>query len=91
MEEEVVESFLSRVERAIDARVDARLMGRLPGRRRKGEDGTDVGGVWLALGSLGTGIPLSGIAAGTSGLPGLLACWAGIVLVNIAYNQRRKD
>lgn len=90
LEDEVVDSFLDRVERAIDSRVDARLQGRLP-MRRGGSGETDVGGVWLALGSLGMGIPLTAIAASASHLPGIIAVWAGIAIVNSAYNKRRKD
>jgi hypothetical protein len=40
--------------------------------------------------SLLAGIPLTGIAAGTSGLPGLVTAWAGLVLINIAYALRRR-
>jgi len=39
----------------------------------------------LAIVSLGVGVPLSGIGAGISGLPGLLIVWVGIVLVNLVY------
>jgi hypothetical protein len=88
LEPEVVDSFLSQVEQAIDARVEGRLRGRLPSRS---ESGTDVGGVWLALGSFGMGIPLTAIAAGTTGFSGLVAAWAGIAVVNLAYHQRRKN
>lgn len=90
LEDEVVDTFLSRVERAIDARVDARLQGQLPAVRRRGGN-TDVGGVWLALGSLGMGIPITAIAGSMAHLPGIIAVWAGIAIVNIAYNQRQKD
>jgi hypothetical protein len=39
---------------------------------------------------MGIGIPLTGIAAGTAGLAGLLVCWIGIVLVNVAYAISRR-
>lgn len=39
----------------------------------------------LAIVSLGVGVPLTGIGAGVSGLPGLLVVWIGIVLVNLVY------
>ncbi len=39
----------------------------------------------LAIVSLGVGVPLTGIGAGVSGLPGLLIVWVGIVLVNLVY------
>lgn len=44
---------------------------------------------YLALASLGMGIPISAIAAGTAGLPGLLIAWIAIVAVNVVYSWRR--
>lgn len=38
--------------------------------------------------SLVVAIPLTAIAAGTSGIPGLLIAWAGLVLINVAYALR---
>ena len=43
----------------------------------------------LGIVSLGAGIPISGIAAGTElGITGLVVAWAGIVGVNIASGWR---
>lgn len=44
----------------------------------------------LAIVSMALGIPLTAIASGTSGLPGLLVVWVGIVLVNIVYARSRR-
>ena len=96
MEPEIVDAFLSRVEHAIDARVEERLRGRgLPGRGKdaaaRAKDDAANKALGLALGSCALGIPLTAIAAGTTGLPGLVVAWAGIAIVNLAYNQRRRD
>lgn len=44
----------------------------------------------LAITSLAIGIPLSAIAADTTGLPGLIVTWIGIVGVNgvVAWGKR---
>jgi hypothetical protein len=42
----------------------------------------------IACFSLGAGIPLTGIAAGTSGLAGLLVAWTAIAVINVAYAFR---
>jgi hypothetical protein len=79
---QLAEAFLERIERGLDERIDRRLRtGRTPSQG-------GGGGYVLPLASLGLGIPLSGIAAGTSGLAGLIICWAGIVGVNIANRYR---
>ncbi|MFD0259977.1 hypothetical protein ACFVH7_17080 [Kitasatospora indigofera] len=57
-----------------------------PGRRR----GRFGGAGRMPVLSLVMGVPLSGIAAGTSGFMGLLVCWAGIVGVNFAAVQAEK-
>ena len=47
----------------------------------------------LAIVSLGTGVPITAIAASQvePGLLGVLVAWAGIVGVNVAAGLRRKD
>ena len=95
MEPEVIDAFLSRVEHAIDARIDERLSARgLPGRLRdetlKAKDDAANKALGLALGSCALGIPLTAIAASSSGLPGLIVAWAGIAAVNLAYNLPRR-
>jgi hypothetical protein len=83
MEPAVVDAFLERVEAAIDARTA------VAARERTGSD--DAGGMSFALAivSLGTGIPITAIAAGTAGVQGIVVAWAGIVGVNVAQRLRR--
>jgi hypothetical protein len=81
----LVESFLERLDRDIDRRIDARAT-EAPQRRRPSSDPS----LPLALGSLGMGIPISGIAGGTGGIGGLLVAWGGIAAVNIAYAWGRR-
>jgi hypothetical protein len=87
LEPQVIESFLERIEEAIDARVDERLANARPSKRHRMEAEHQLG---VTLGSIGIGIPLTGIAAGTAGLAGLVVCWLGIVLVNFAYVLSRR-
>jgi hypothetical protein len=87
----VVDSFLDKVGREIDARVDARVaqrqMGQPPARDRRGHAGSPMA---LAITSMVLGIPISAIAvaAGThpAGFMGLLVVWIAIVAINVAYN-----
>jgi hypothetical protein len=92
----VVESFMAKVDREIDARVDARLaeMGR--GRRgavRPAKDNTFA----LAVLSLVFGIPISAIVLGHGSnmvdLTALIVVWAAIVAINVAnglHNRRAR-
>ena len=92
MEPEIVEAFLSRVERAIDARVEERLDRRLPsgrGRRAGGPNPVHFTGRLAA--SLGLGIPLTAVAGEIGGAVGVLAVWASIVVLNVFYTQAEKD
>ncbi len=50
----------------------------------------DRTGFVLAIVSLGIGIPLTAIAAGTNGLAGLIIAWIGIVLVNVVYGATHR-
>jgi hypothetical protein len=87
----VIESFLGKVGREIDARVDARLaqqqVAQPPARDRHGHSGSPMA---LAIISMVLGIPLSAIAlaVGThpAGIVGLLVVWIAITAINIAYN-----
>jgi hypothetical protein len=87
----VIESFLDKVSREIDARVDARLAqqqaAQPPARDRRGQSGAPM---VLAIISMALGIPLSAIAlaVGThpAGIVGLLVVWIAITAINIAYN-----
>ena len=87
----VIESFLDKVSREIDARVDARLAmyqsqgGRLPAAR------AGRGGVLaLAIVSLTAGIPLTAIAMAVSpdnGLAALLVVWIGKTVVEFRQGR----
>lgn len=44
----------------------------------------------IAIISLGVAIPLTAIAAGVSGLPGLVIVWIGLVLLNVAFGASRR-
>jgi hypothetical protein len=87
MEPEVVDAFLQRVERAIDTRVDTRLAD---AKSKRGPMPSDDGpALALAIVSLGTGIPITAIAAEQGGVVGIIVAWLGIVGVNVAHGLRR--
>jgi hypothetical protein len=80
----VVESFVERVGREIDARVDSRLaaaqQASQPARQHKT--------LALPITSIALGIPLSGIALGlgsSNQLAGLALIWIAIAVINVAY------
>ena len=84
----MVDSFAERIERAVAERTGSEL-ARWHGSSRR-EDDTDSKQLALGIVSLGTGIPISAIAAGTAGLPGLITAWVGVVGVNLAYALRSR-
>jgi hypothetical protein len=97
LEPHLIDTFLDRVERAIDARADARIEARLrahgaqrePQRERPGPSGTSV---LLALGSMGFGIGATGAATALGDVMGFLAAvtaWAAIAVINVAHALRR--
>jgi hypothetical protein len=85
----VIESFLDKVGREIDARVDMRLAQQQSplARARRGHSGSPMA---LAITSMALGIPISAIAvaAGThpAGFMGLLVVWIAIAVINVVYN-----
>jgi hypothetical protein len=82
MEPAVIDAFVDRVEDAIAARAaERRPAPQIPGEGR-GEQ------LALAIVSLGTGIPITAIAAESGGVVGTIAAWAGIVGVNFAFSRR---
>ncbi|GAA4228436.1 hypothetical protein FHR32_007532 [Streptosporangium album] len=96
-ESALVESFVDRLDASIAARVrtEMHLAGgrpyqaphpEQPPRQRKGGDPS----IPIALGSMGLGIPLTGIAGSTAGTAGLLLAWGGIVVINIAHAISRR-
>ncbi|HEX9066132.1 MAG TPA: hypothetical protein VF843_13580 [Streptosporangiaceae bacterium] len=80
----VIESFIEKVGREIDARVDARVAEQRARRAPRERSAFAV-----VVVSLIAGIPLSAIAVGDgthpAGLPGLLVIWAAIAVINVAY------
>ena len=87
----VIESFLDRVGREIDARVDARLAAAQPP-ARPAKQSRDYSPLPLAIVSIVFGIPLTAIvvAAGNNppGLAGVLVIWIAIAVINVAYSRR---
>jgi hypothetical protein len=86
----VIDSFLSKVDREIDARVDARVASHAQGRIRPGSRTP----AFFVLASLVFGIPLSAIAVAAgqhpAGFWGLLVVWVGIVAIDLAYISRHR-
>lgn len=72
----LVASFLAKVDWAMEQRARAERYHPRP--KREGYP------VALAYVSLGTGIPITGAAAGIAGWPGLAVAWLGILGVNVA-------
>jgi hypothetical protein len=82
----VIESFLDKVGREIDARVDARLMAVTQPGARAARSPSRGGSLALAIVSLGVGIPLTGITEGThAGIVALTVIWAAIAVINVAH------
>jgi hypothetical protein len=84
MEPAVIDAFLDRVEAAAEARAAER---RPPAEIRPGEGRGEQ--LALSIISLGTGIPITAIAAEQGGVVGMLVVWAGIVGVNFSFARRR--
>jgi hypothetical protein len=87
LEPAIVDSFLERVEDAIDARVEQRLA------EHDRERGVDKTTVTIALGSIALAIPLTGAAAGlpdSASWMAVMGTWIAIVLVNAAYAFGRR-
>jgi len=85
MEPAVIDAFLDRVDAAVEARAAERRPARpmpKPGEGR-GEQ------LALSIVSLGTGIPITAIAAESGGVVGILVAWAGIVSVNFAFALKK--
>jgi hypothetical protein len=81
----VIESFVERVGREIDARVDTRIAAAQQNPVRPARQPRPM---VLAIASIGLGIPLSGITLGLSSgsqLAGLAIVWIAIAVINVAY------
>jgi hypothetical protein len=96
----VIESFLDKVGREIDARVDARVAASRPPWPQAqwaqapvpAKATSDRSAFALAICSMAFGIPLTAIAvsAGTHpvGIGGVLVIWVAIALINFFYSRR---
>jgi hypothetical protein len=84
MEPAVVDAFLDRVEAAIEERAAERR----PAPRKGPGTGETLA---LAIVSLGTGIPITAIAAENGGALGVIAAWAGIAGLNFGFSRQRRD
>jgi hypothetical protein len=87
LEPEIVDAFVDRVERAIDARVEERVAEL---RRHESDSGIEGTRLALAIVSLCTGIPITAIAAEQGGVVGIIAAWLGIGGVNLASGFKRR-
>jgi hypothetical protein len=84
-EDEIIESFVEKVERIIDARIEARLeQRRLPARPRSRVSPFAVLGTAMVL-----GIPLTAIAGGIAGATGMLTVWLSIIFLVLYFDWRR--
>ena len=86
----VIESFLDKVGREIDARVDARVAMAQPAAqqpaRRQRSAGWSSSPYSLAIMSLVVGVPLTGIVAGNHmPMAALAIIWLAIAVINVAY------
>ncbi len=78
----LVESFLERVDEAVEKRVEAEL-------KQRDDEGFDKE---MALATMGLGIPITVVAGIFGEAYGIAIAWAGIVGVNLsaAWGARRK-
>ena len=83
MEPAVVDAFLERVEAAIEAQAAERR----PKHRGSIPDSGER--LALAIVSLGTGIPITAIAAQAADALGIAIAWIGIAAVNLTFSRRR--
>ncbi len=84
----VIESFIDKVGREIDARVDARLAQIQPQAPMQRSSSAGRGGpLALAIVSMSLGIPLTGILAGTHySVMALAIVWIAIAVINVAFS-----
>ena len=81
----VIESFIDKVGKEIDARVDARMAAAKPA------DDEHHGVSGVAIFSLIAGIPLTAIVlSNPAGLTGLVVIWIAIAVINVGYAVGRR-
>lgn len=89
-EPEIVDSFVERIDKAIDERV-SEAVERRSGKAWKSKDLSKAAemhmkfSLSLAIVSLCLSVPLTAVVAGV-GLEAILLVWVAIVIVNVAYN-----
>jgi hypothetical protein len=83
----LVESFIERLDRVVDARVQAGLAERA--RSEVSRADSLRGQLQLGIGSVALGIPITAIAGPTTGVWGLVVAWGGIAAVNLSYALSR--
>ena len=88
----VIESFLDRVGREIDARVDARLAAAQPPSKPPATEFRERSPLALAIVSMVLGVPLTAIAVAAGihppGFAAVLVIWVAIAVINVAYSRR---
>lgn len=94
----VVDSFLDKVGREIDARVDARMAARQVAPPPAPAPKKPISPALVLLSTMVAGIPLSAIVVGVgpnpAGTAGLFIVWLAITVINVAYalgNRPRGD
>jgi hypothetical protein len=88
----VVESFLDKVNKEIDARVDARIASQTQGQVPQPVRQRSAYG--LAIASMVLGIPLTAVAlanAKGNGLAAVVVIWIAITLINLGYSRRHPE
>lgn len=91
----VVDSFLERINREVDARVDARIAAH-NGSPPVPQARSPRYSVGVPIGSIVLGIPLTAIvmatgnSAGSDRLAGLFVIWLAIAIINVAYALRSR-
>ncbi|MEZ0070721.1 hypothetical protein [Planotetraspora sp. GP83] len=88
-EDALVDSFLDKLDVEIAARVRNEVAAQTF--HRPQQPPRKDAAVGVALGSLGIGIPLTGIAVANAATTGLVLAWGGIVAVNLAYALSRRS
>jgi len=85
-EDEIIEGFLERLDaqRRATALPEPVQPPAHPSRER------DPGGLALSIVSVSVAIPITAIAANTTGLVGVLVSWAGLVGINLARSLGRR-
>jgi hypothetical protein len=83
--ERLAQLILMGMQQDIETQIDWRLQQRGVANKRVISN-EEIG---VILGSVGIAIPLTAIAAASAGFWGILVVWIGLVLINVAWSQRR--